>query len=136
MLHDESEYDTGSILFSSFEGLFTMNKILSGFKKPKVLSRQRKGQGLTEYAMILALVAIVVIFALALLGPAVGGAFSNILMAAGAPPTATPEGAPEPPEPPPECYGSLLLPIMVGSTGLIVGISSMWPKKAVADQAV
>ena len=112
-----------------------MNKILKGFKKPKVPSRKRKGQGLTEYAMILALVAIVVIFALALLGPAVCGDFSNILMAAGAPPTATPEGAPEPPESPPECYGSLLLPIMVGSTGLIVGISSMWPKKAVADQA-
>jgi pilus assembly protein Flp/PilA len=38
-----------------------------------------RGQGLVEYAMILMLVAIVVIVVLALLGPAVGNMFSNVM---------------------------------------------------------
>jgi pilus assembly protein Flp/PilA len=38
-----------------------------------------KGQGLVEYALILVLVAIVVIVILALLGPAIGDVFSNII---------------------------------------------------------
>jgi len=38
-----------------------------------------KGQGLVEYALILVLVALIVIVILALLGPAVGGVFSNII---------------------------------------------------------
>jgi pilus assembly protein Flp/PilA len=38
-----------------------------------------KGQGLVEYALILILVALVVIIILALLGPAIGNAFSNIM---------------------------------------------------------
>ena len=37
------------------------------------------GQGLIEYAMILVFVALVVIVALSLLGPAVGKAFSSIM---------------------------------------------------------
>lgn len=37
------------------------------------------GQGLTEYAFIIVLVALIVIVALALLGPAVGGAYSTLL---------------------------------------------------------
>lgn len=37
-----------------------------------------QGQGLVEYAIILALVAIVVIAALRLLGPAIGNTFSTI----------------------------------------------------------
>jgi pilus assembly protein Flp/PilA len=37
------------------------------------------GQGLVEYAMVLMLVAIVVIVVLALLGPAVGNMFSNVV---------------------------------------------------------
>jgi pilus assembly protein Flp/PilA len=37
------------------------------------------GQGLVEYALILVLVAVVVIVILALLGPAVGNVFSNIV---------------------------------------------------------
>jgi pilus assembly protein Flp/PilA len=37
-----------------------------------------KGQGLVEYAMILALVAIVVFAALLLLGPVIGNVFSTI----------------------------------------------------------
>jgi pilus assembly protein Flp/PilA len=38
-----------------------------------------RGQGLVEYALILVLVAIVVIVILALLGPAVGQIFSNLI---------------------------------------------------------
>jgi len=40
---------------------------------------QEKGQGLVEYAFILALVAIVIVVTLALLGPAVGNLFSNVM---------------------------------------------------------
>jgi pilus assembly protein Flp/PilA len=42
---------------------------------------REEGQGLVEYALILALVAIVVIVILALLGPAIGNIFSNIVNA-------------------------------------------------------
>jgi len=38
-----------------------------------------RGQGLVEYALILMLVAIIVIVILALLGPAVGNMFSNLI---------------------------------------------------------
>jgi len=38
-----------------------------------------RGQGLVEYALILVLVAIVVIVILALLGPAIGNVFSNLI---------------------------------------------------------
>ena len=41
-------------------------------------SRQEKGQGLVEYALILVLVAIVVIAALMVLGPIIGNVFSDI----------------------------------------------------------
>ena len=37
------------------------------------------GQGLVEYALILVLVAVVVIVILALLGPAIGNIFSNLV---------------------------------------------------------
>ncbi|MBE0410807.1 MAG: Flp family type IVb pilin [Anaerolineales bacterium] len=40
---------------------------------------KEKGQGLVEYALILVLVAVVVIVVLALLGPAIGNIFSNIM---------------------------------------------------------
>ncbi len=40
---------------------------------------KERGQGLVEYALILVLVAVVVIVILALLGPAVGNVFSNIV---------------------------------------------------------
>ena len=40
---------------------------------------KERGQGLVEYAMILVLVAIVVIAVLALLGPAIGEVFSDII---------------------------------------------------------
>ncbi|HWQ84422.1 MAG TPA: pilus assembly protein [Anaerolineales bacterium] len=38
-----------------------------------------RGQGLLEYALIMMLVAIVVIIALALLGPAIGNLYSNVV---------------------------------------------------------
>jgi pilus assembly protein Flp/PilA len=38
-----------------------------------------RGQGLVEYALILVLVALIVIVILALLGPAIGNIFSNIV---------------------------------------------------------
>ena len=40
---------------------------------------KEKGQGLVEYALILVLVAVVVIIVLALLGPAIGEVFSEIM---------------------------------------------------------
>lgn len=40
---------------------------------------EETGQGLVEYALILVLVAVVVIVILALLGPAIGNVFSNIV---------------------------------------------------------
>ena len=43
--------------------------------------QQPEGQGLVEYALILVLVAVVVIVILALLGPAIGNIFSNIVSA-------------------------------------------------------
>ena len=45
--------------------------------------RQTEGQGLVEYALILVLVAVVVIVILALLGPAIGNIFSNIVAGVG-----------------------------------------------------
>ncbi|HPV07749.1 MAG TPA: hypothetical protein PLD57_11795 [Aggregatilineales bacterium] len=42
-------------------------------------SPREEGQGLVEYALILVLVAVVVIVILALLGPAIGDVFSNII---------------------------------------------------------
>lgn len=86
--------------------------------KEKILDRTR-GQGLVEYALILTLVAVVVIAVLALLGPSVGNVFSMIVIAF----------TMGDPEPPPDCYGSLLLPIMVGVTGLGVGVSHLWRKR-------
>lgn len=44
-----------------------------------MIIRSEKGQGLVEYALILVLVAVVVIVILALLGPAIGNIFSNIV---------------------------------------------------------
>jgi pilus assembly protein Flp/PilA len=45
--------------------------------------RDEAGQGLVEYALILVLVAVVVIVILALLGPAIGNIFSNIVAGMG-----------------------------------------------------
>ena len=42
---------------------------------------RQRGQGLVEYALILVLVALIVIVILALLGPAIGNIFSNVVSA-------------------------------------------------------
>ncbi|GAP06998.1 Flp pilus assembly protein, pilin Flp [Anaerolinea thermolimosa] len=47
--------------------------------KTMLFAPKEKGQGLVEYALILVLVAVVVIVILALLGPAIGNIFSNIV---------------------------------------------------------
>jgi pilus assembly protein Flp/PilA len=44
-----------------------------------ILKVRSKGQGLMEYALILILVAVIVLVILALLGPAVGRMFSNVV---------------------------------------------------------
>jgi len=44
-----------------------------------VVHRSETGQGFTEYALIMLLVALAVIIILAVLGPAVGNLFSNII---------------------------------------------------------
>jgi pilus assembly protein Flp/PilA len=44
----------------------------------KLVTRVNRGQGLVEYALIIALVAVVVIAALVLLGPAISSIFTNI----------------------------------------------------------
>ncbi|GAB4499094.1 MAG: hypothetical protein OHK0052_13500 [Anaerolineales bacterium] len=41
---------------------------------------EERGQGLMEYAMIIALVAIIVLVILALLGPTIGNMFSNVIV--------------------------------------------------------
>jgi pilus assembly protein Flp/PilA len=44
-----------------------------------VFAPKEKGQGLVEYALILVMVAVVIIVILALLGPALGKIFSNVV---------------------------------------------------------
>jgi len=55
----------------------------TGQRKKEVIQMlftpREKGQGLTEYALIMVLVALVVIVILALLGPAIGEVFSNLI---------------------------------------------------------
>jgi pilus assembly protein Flp/PilA len=94
----------------------------------KVLQVCKKGQGLAEYALILSLVAIVVIIILGLLGERVNSIFSEIVVGLQNDPD-----TPEPAEPPPECYSSLLLPIMVGAAGLGAGIPKLFPQKPVEN---
>ncbi|MFN7037842.1 MAG: Flp family type IVb pilin [Bellilinea sp.] len=43
------------------------------------MKREKGGQGLVEYALIMLLVALAVIVILALLGPTIGSLFSNII---------------------------------------------------------
>jgi pilus assembly protein Flp/PilA len=43
-------------------------------------SPKESGQGLVEYALILVMVAVIVIVILALLGPAIGQIFSNLMV--------------------------------------------------------
>lgn len=52
--------------------------IWAGKEVTGLLSANSDGQGLVEYALILALVAIVVFAALIVLGPVIGGVFSTL----------------------------------------------------------
>lgn len=47
--------------------------------KLNALREQLEGQGLIEYALIMMLVAVIIILVLALLGPAIGNMFSNVI---------------------------------------------------------
>ena len=44
-----------------------------------MIKTEQSGQGFLEYALILSLVAIIIVIVLALLGPAVGNLFSNVI---------------------------------------------------------
>ncbi len=44
-----------------------------------LVAQKERGQGLLEYALIIILVAVIVLVVLALLGPAVGQMFSNVV---------------------------------------------------------
>ena len=55
-----------------------MENIEERRKYPMLFAPKEKGQGLVEYAIILALVAIVVIAVMRLLGPKIGNTFSSI----------------------------------------------------------
>ena len=63
-----------------FRNLSVMNNAEKETQTMLFLPRE-EGQGLVEYALILVLVAIVVIVILAILGPAIGNVFSNIVNA-------------------------------------------------------
>lgn len=56
------------------EGVLARNKVLRERRRSA-----QAGQGLLEYALLIVLVALVVIVLLAILGPAVGNMFSNII---------------------------------------------------------
>jgi pilus assembly protein Flp/PilA len=60
--------DIGVVFIIKWRGIETM-----------LYMPREEGQGLVEYALILVLVAVVVIVILALLGPAIGNIFSNII---------------------------------------------------------
>ena len=82
-----------------------------------------KGQGLVEYAFILVLVAIVIIVILALLGPSVGNIYSNVVVHLAENPQGGDgggggDGGDESGGGEEDCYGSLLLPYLVGTTML------------------
>jgi pilus assembly protein Flp/PilA len=82
---------------------------------------REKGQGLVEYALILVLVALAVIALLSLLGTSVGDVFSAVVHAL---------QVSMPDEPEADCYGSLLLPYMVGATLLMQGVLHLVSKRS------
>ncbi len=53
--------------------------LFSSIKKGMALLKNEEGQGMVEYALIIALVAIAVIVVLALLGPRIADVFQNII---------------------------------------------------------
>lgn len=104
-----------------------------------VFTKHERGQGLVEYALILVLISLVSIIALQLLGPNVGNVFStiNYALTRVLEYTADIEAGEEPStETPPECYGTLLLPIMVLASGTIASVSNRFPLKPKPDLLV
>ena len=67
------------ILYLPFNRTHSLSQNLRKEENQMLFAPKEKGQGLVEYALILVLVAIVVIVILALLGPAIGNVFSNIV---------------------------------------------------------
>jgi pilus assembly protein Flp/PilA len=102
-----------------------------------VFTKHEIGQGLVEYALILVLVSLVSIIALQVLGPSIGNVFSTINYALGRvvdykeDVEAGEETNDEEWYPwwhqPGECYGTLLLPIMLATSGGIAAISNRFP---------
>ena len=69
------------LVVMSLELREVLRQIMDHFFERKVImlfAPKEKGQGLVEYAIILALVAIVVIAVMRLLGPKIGNTFSTI----------------------------------------------------------
>jgi Flp pilus assembly pilin Flp len=100
---------------------------------------QTHGQDLAEYALLLGLIAVVVMVAIAAFGVSLEALFAGLantwieIVAMISP---DPEPDPEPePEPVPDCYGSLLLPIMVAVAGLGATVSRWWPTQPAVAHA-
>jgi Flp pilus assembly pilin Flp len=113
-----------------------------------VSTKHEKGQGLVEYALILVLVSLASIIALQVLGPYIGNVFSTLNyalgrvaeysedIAAGEEPNVDEEEWHPWWHHPGECYGTLLLPIMVFTSGSIAAISNRFPLKPKPEQLV
>lgn len=69
------------------------------------------GQGLISYALILVLIAIVVIGSLTFFGETTEGFYSYAVTQLSGVGSTT--STPDPSSPPPECYGSLLIPLFL-----------------------
>ena len=83
------------------------------------LPRER-GQSLVEYALILMLVAMGIIIVLSLLGSSVSATYSGVVA------VLQQEASSEPEQ---DCFGSLLLPYLVGSTALLTLVFRLVPKR-------
>jgi pilus assembly protein Flp/PilA len=57
---------------------FTLDRVQRGREVHYMGMRTSRGQGMLEYALIIALVAVVVIAALVLLGPQIANIFNNV----------------------------------------------------------
>jgi pilus assembly protein Flp/PilA len=58
--------------------VFTLDRVPRGRRGRSMGMGQSRGQGMLEYALIIALVAVVVIAALVLLGPQIAGIFNQV----------------------------------------------------------
>jgi Flp pilus assembly pilin Flp len=97
----------------------------------KELLTRTHGQDLAEYALLLGLIAVVVMIAVAAFGLSLDGMFVTLAKTCSeVVAMIAPEPEPEPePEPVPECYGSLLLPIMVAVAGMAAALSRWQPNQ-------